>query len=99
MTLEDARTGNGGSAAWGLRHLSSGFGLLFLLIWLPFYAFVSLVAPSWAVVPSLLVWLGFLVLVIRWFRPHPVRAFLAGAGAIVLWHVAGLLLDALGWAV
>lgn len=98
MALDDSSARGGARTGWGWRHLWSGLGLLLLLFWFPFYAFVSLVAPAWAVIPALLVWFGFLALAIRWFRPHPVRTFFVGAGAIVLWHAVGLTLDALGWA-
>ncbi|MGH3370798.1 MAG: hypothetical protein ACRDPR_12445 [Nocardioidaceae bacterium] len=83
---------------WGWRHLWSLLGFVLLVWWFPFYAYVSLVAPEWTVIPSLLVWLACLGLVIRWFRSHPVRTFLVGLGAIALWSLAAFFFDAvLGW--
>ena len=82
---------------WGMRHLAAGFGVLALVVWFPFYAFVSLLGPQWAVIPALVVWEVFFGLAVWWFRAHPWRTLATGVGAIVLWHVVGFGLDALGW--
>lgn len=82
---------------WGMRHLAAGLGVLLLVVWFPFYAFVSLLGPRWAVIPALVVWAAFFGLAVWWFRAHPWRSLAAGVLAIVLWHVVGFGLEALGW--
>ena len=83
---------------WHWRHAWSVLGLLALLGWLPFYAFISLIAPGWVVVPALVVWAGFFYLAVRWFKPYPFRVLAVGVGSVVLWHVVGFLGEALlGW--
>lgn len=95
----DVRTTEGDAwTGWRARHLWSLLGFVLLLWWFPFYAYVSIIAPEWMVLPALAVWVTFLVLVLRWFKPHPVRAFLVGLGAIVLWNLVALFGDlVLGW--
>lgn len=82
---------------WGWRHLWSVLGVVVLFLWLPFFAFVSLIGPEWAVFPALAVWGTCMWLCVVWFKRHPVRVFAVGVGAVVLWHVVGLTADALGW--
>jgi hypothetical protein len=85
-------------STWHWRHVWSVLGVLALLAWLPFYAFISLIAPSWVVVPAMAVWLGFLVLAVRWFKPYPLRVLAIGLGAVALWYVVGFLGEvAFGW--
>ena len=96
--MDTEGTASDAARGWGWRHASSFAGLLLLVAWLPFYAFVSLIAPEWVVVPALLVWLCLLVVLLRWFKPHPGRALCVGLSAVVLWYVAGYAFDALlGW--
>lgn len=97
MSDENVSAAEPGAARWGWRHLWSVGGLLLLLSWFPFYAAISLVAPEWMVVPSLVVWFALLALAVRWFRSRPVNAFMVGVGAIVLWNVVILVGDAFGW--
>lgn len=83
---------------WGWRHAWSVLGLVALLMWLPFYALISLIAPAWVVVPAMVVWAGFLYLVVRWFKAYPLRVLAVGVGAVVLWHLAGFVFESLlGW--
>lgn len=101
-TARDAAPGGPGPDGpapemWGLRHVWAAFGVLLLVIWFPFYAFVRLIGPDWAVIPALAVWLSFFGLAVWWFRGHPVRTFFVGVAAIVVWHAAGLVLDGLGY--
>ena len=51
------------------------------------YAASGLVAPWWATVVLLLVWVGLLVLAIRWWTPHPTWLVWLAAGSAVLWFV------------
>lgn len=84
--------------AWSARHLLALVGMVLLLGTLPFYLFISLIAPSWMVVPAVLVWCVGLVLALRWFRPRPARTLAVGVGAVVLWFLAGYVGEAVfGW--
>ncbi|MCR6032771.1 hypothetical protein GGQ22_15210 [Nocardioides sp. zg-579] len=62
------------------------------------YAASGLLAPWWAVVLLVLVWLAFLVVACAWWTPHPDRLPWLGVGALVLWFA---LMNAggafLGW--
>lgn len=99
MSTERRVVSPGTAPRWRWAHLLSVVGLVLLVAWFPFYLLVSLIAPWWMVFPAMLVWAGFLFLVVRWFRTHPVWALLAGAASIAVWHAAGFLLDAVvGWA-
>jgi hypothetical protein len=82
---------------WGVRHFWSMLGLVFLLLWLPFFALVPLVGPQWAVYPALAVWGATLVVCLAWFKRYPVRVFLLGFGVVLLWHLFGFAFQALGW--
>jgi hypothetical protein len=88
---------SGWTEGWGWRHLWSVLGVLVLFLWLPFFAVVSLIGPQWAVFPALVVWGACLWLCVVWFKSHPVRVLLVGIGAVLLWHLVGLTVDALGW--
>ena len=84
-------------SGWGWRHLWAVLGVAVLLLWLPFFAFVSLIGPEWAVFPALVVWGVAMWLCLVWFKRHPVRVLFIGLGAVALWHVVGFGADALGW--
>lgn len=49
------------------------------------YAFSGLLAPWYAVVALLAVWLGLFVLALRWWTRHPRRVPLLALAAIGLW--------------
>jgi hypothetical protein len=49
------------------------------------YAVSGLVAPWWAVVALLLVWLVLFVVACLWWTPHPKRVPLLPVVAVVLW--------------
>ncbi|WP_156388691.1 hypothetical protein [Nocardioides sp. Root151] len=52
------------------------------------YGASGLVAPWWAVVVLLLVWVGFLVTACVWWTPHPKRLPVLAVVAIAFWFVA-----------
>ena len=56
-----------------------------MLVAFPFYAASGLMAPLWAIVVLLLVWLGLFVLAIYWFRAHPMRVLALPVVAVVIW--------------
>ena len=49
------------------------------------YAASGLVAPWWAVVLLLVLWLVLFVVACRWWTPHPRRVPLVAVVAVVLW--------------
>lgn len=84
--------------SWERRHLWAVLGVLLLALAAPFYFAIGLVAEDWVTVPAVLVWLVLLALAVWWFRAHPTRTLVVGAGAVVLWLVAVSLFDSvLGW--
>lgn len=91
-----ARTVNP-APAWGVRHVWALLGMLLVVAWFPFYAFISLISAEWAVVPALMVWALFFGLGVWWFRRHPLRTLVVGITTIAVWHAAGFLLEALGY--
>ena len=71
-----------------VRYVVGALAILALLVQAPFFFSAGLVAPAWAVVVLVLVWLG-LVLGVLWFRrrrwwvlPMPVLAAAAWFGTI-----------------
>lgn len=78
MTGSRAHTGRARIAG----HVVAGLGTALLVATLPFYLAAGLMAPLWAVLVLLLVWLALFTMAIRWFRPHP-------------WWVPGLPLAAI----
>ena len=49
------------------------------------YAASGLVAPWWAVVLLLVLWLVLFVVACRWWTPHPRRVPLVAVAAVLLW--------------
>ena len=62
------------------------------------YAVSGLVAPAWAVVALLVVWVLLFLLCVAWWTPHPKRLPFVAVAAIVLWFAALVSGGAfLGW--
>lgn len=62
------------------------------------YAASGLLAPAWAVVAMLALWLALLVLACLWWTRHPRRVPVVGVLAIALWFAIVSAGDAwLGW--
>lgn len=81
-----------------LRFIVAASGLALLLVTLPFYLASGLMAPLWAVVVLLLVWLLLFVWGCRWFRSHPFRVILLPLASAAFWFVALSAGEAfLGW--
>jgi hypothetical protein len=73
-----------------------GMAGLFCALWL--YGAAGLVAPAWAVVLLLAVWLVHFVLACRWFTRRPYAVLLLPVAALALWFVALVAGGAfLGW--
>jgi hypothetical protein len=54
-----------------VRYIAAAVALLALLLQAPFFFSAGLVAPGWAVVVLVVVWLALLVLGVLWFRRRP----------------------------
>ena len=54
-----------------VRYVLAGVALLALLAQAPFYFAAGLVAPGWAVILLVLVWLALVALGFAWFRRRP----------------------------
>ena len=86
--------------ATGPRQISPwpfvGMGLMAATLFL--YGASGLLAPAWAVVALLLVWLVLFVLSCRWWTPHPKRLPFVALFAVVFWFAALVAGGAfLGW--
>ena len=63
-----------------------------------FYLASGLVAPLWAVIALMAIWIGLVVIGIIWFRRHPLRVLaLPVAAAAIWWTVITLGERLLGW--
>ncbi len=54
-----------------VRYVVAAVAVLALLVQAPFFFSAGLVAPAWAVVVLVLVWLALVVLAVAWFRRRP----------------------------
>ena len=61
----------------------AGMAVVFFL-----YAASGLVAPYWAVIVLLVVWVALMALAIRWWTPHPRRVLVLPLVAAVVWFAA-----------
>jgi hypothetical protein len=86
MAIPDRRV-----SPWGFVGIAGMVSVLFL------YGASGLVAPPWAVVVLLLVWLAMFVQTCRWFVPYPSRTVAMPVIALVIWFAAisagGVFLD------
>jgi len=79
-------------------YVVAGLGMLLLLAALPLYLASGLMAPMWAVVVLLSVWVVLFVLAIKWFGHHPYRVLLLPFTAAAIWFAAMYAGDILlGW--
>ena len=79
-------------------YVVSGLGIVLLLVELPFAAASGLMAPLWAVVLILLVWLALFVQAWRWFRTRPWLVLaLPFVGAVLWFGVLTFGGQVLGW--
>ncbi len=89
---------NHGSGNKTLGLVVAGLGIALMLGTLPFYLASGLVAPLWAIVVLLMVWIALFLLGIRWFRRHPFWVIGLPVVAVAIWFgvlTAGEQL--LGW--
>ena len=85
----------------GRRVLSlvvGGLAMAALLVIGYYYLASGLVAPLWAVVGLMIIWVALVVLGIRWFRSHPWRLVALPVIAVLVWLGALTLGERLlGW--
>ncbi|RPF28378.1 hypothetical protein [Georgenia muralis] len=80
------------------RGAAAVVGVLLLLVLLPVFLSSGLLAPGWAVVALVLVWVVALVLAVRWFRRHPGRVLALPFALAAVWLVTMYVGDlVLGW--
>lgn len=71
-----------------LKQSGSWIGMAGLAVVLFMYAASGLLAPLWAVVVLLLVWLVLFVVACRWFMHYPLRVLLLPLVAAGIWFAA-----------
>lgn len=80
------------------RYVVAGLGMAGLAVIGFFYLASGLVAPLWAVVVLMVIWIGLVVVGIVWFRPHPLRVLVLPVAAAAIWWTVITLGDRLlGW--
>lgn len=78
--------------------VAAGLALAALAVIGVFYAASGLVAPLWAVIMLMIVWVLFVVLGIRWFRRRPLWVLSLPAVAVLVWFAVLTLGEhLLGW--
>lgn len=93
---DDARTHTGSGRALSL--VVAGVAMAALVVVGFFYVASGLVAPLWAVVALMIVWLALVLIGIRWFWRHPWRLPALPVVAVLLWWgVLTLGERLLGW--
>ena len=86
------------TTAWTLRTLGAVVALLGLALLAPFFLASGLMAPGWAVVLLVGVWVGFVVVAALRFRRRPWWLVLLPVGAALVWFGAMSAGEAwLGW--
>lgn len=81
-----------------LDRIVATLGVLGLLAVLPFYLASGLVAPLWAIVVLLMVWLSFALVALRSFRSRPWLVLVLPFVAAAAWWLAITLGEkVLGW--
>ena len=81
-----------------VEYVVAGLGVLLLVGMLPFFLASGLMAPMWAVVGLLLVWLVLITMAVRWFRSRPYVVLALPFVAAAVWFGAMYAGEAfLGW--
>ncbi|HYP45655.1 MAG TPA: hypothetical protein VEQ66_10740 [Propionibacteriaceae bacterium] len=68
-----------------LSYLAAAVAMLAMVALAPFFFAAGLVAPLWAVVGFILVWVSLFVLGCLWFRRKPLRTLLLPVAAAAVW--------------
>ena len=81
-----------------VEYVVAGLGVLLMIGTLPFFLASGLMAPMWAVIALLLVWLVLITLAVRWFRTRPYVVLGLPFLAAAVWFAAMYAGEAfLGW--
>lgn len=81
-----------------LGYVGAGLAMAALLVIGFFYVSAGLVAPLWAVILLVIIWVALVVVGIRWFRRHPLRVLALPLVAVIIWFgVITLGEQLLGW--
>ena len=81
-----------------MGYVGAGLAMAALLVIGIFYVSAGLVAPLWAVIGLVIIWVSLVVVGLRWFRRHPLRVLVLPVVAVVVWFgVITLGERLLGW--
>ncbi|HEY5980896.1 MAG TPA: hypothetical protein VIT41_14835 [Microlunatus sp.] len=81
-----------------LRYVVAGVAMAALAVIGVFYVSAGLVAPLWAVIGLMIIWVALVVVGILWFRRHPLRVLVLPVVAVAVWFAVITLGERLlGW--
>ena len=79
-------------------YIAAGLALAALAVIGVFYVSAGLVAPLWAVIGLVIIWVALVGIGIFWFRRHPLRVLILPVVAVVVWFAVMTLGEQLlGW--
>ena len=79
-------------------YVAAGVAMAAMAVIGVFYLSSGLMAPLWAVVGLILIWIALVVIGIRWFRRHPLRVLALPVIAVLIWFAVLTLGERLlGW--
>jgi hypothetical protein len=79
-------------------YVAAGLAMAALAVIGFFYLSSGLIAPLWAVIVLLVIWVGLVVLGVVWFRTHPWRVLALPVVAVAIWYAVITLGERLlGW--
>lgn len=78
--------------------MAAGLAMAAMAVIGVFYFSAGLVAPLWAVIGLIAVWVTLVVIGVRWFRSHPFRLLALPVIAVLIWFAVLTLGERLlGW--
>jgi len=81
-----------------LGYLAAGLAMAAMAVIGVFYVSAGLVAPLWAVILLVLIWLALVAIGVAWFRRRPFHLLLLPVIAVLVWFVVITLGERLlGW--
>jgi hypothetical protein len=79
-------------------YLAAGLAMAALAVIGIFYVSAGLVAPLWAVIVLVIIWVALVVTGVRWFRRRPFHVLLLPVVAVLIWFAVITLGERLlGW--
>ena len=68
------------------RNIVAGLGAAaHLVVFVMFYLPAGLIVPLWGIALLWVLWAALAVLVVRWFRPHPLWVLAIPVAALLIW--------------